>query len=140
MVGAGLAGLSTALALHKVRLLQFDCLRGSAARAAPTCPHTQHHVASCSVCRQVGIPAVVLERDAGLRLEGSAIALWSNAFRALAAVGVAQSLLDDHPPLRRYSYRCRDTCLNSRVVETQIPGASCASSTSDKGSAKTKGA
>ncbi len=53
------------------------------------------------VCRQVGIPAVVLERDAGLRLEGSAIALWSNAFRALEAVGVAQPLLDDHPPLRR---------------------------------------
>ena len=52
----------------------------------------------------MGIPAVVLERDPGLRLEGSAIALWSNAFRALAAVGVAQPLLDDHPPLRR----CRD--------------------------------
>ena len=50
---------------------------------------------------QVGIPAVVLERDAGLRLEGSAIALWSNAFRALAAVGVAQPLLDNHPPLTR---------------------------------------
>ena len=63
------------------------------------CITNQRHV-----CRQVGIPAVVLERDAGLRLEGSAIALWSNAFRALAAVGVAQPLLDDHPPLRRREF------------------------------------
>ena len=44
---------------------------------------------------------MVLERDAGLRLEGSAIALWSNAFRALAALGVAQPLLENHPPLTR---------------------------------------
>jgi 2-polyprenyl-6-methoxyphenol hydroxylase-like FAD-dependent oxidoreductase len=54
---------------------------------------------------QVGIPTVVLERDADLRLEGSAIALWSNAFRALAALGVAQPLLDNHPPLTRRALR-----------------------------------
>ena len=50
---------------------------------------------------------MVLERDAALRLEGSAIALWSNAFRALAALGVAQPLLDDHPPLTRCVLPCK---------------------------------
>ena len=50
---------------------------------------------------QVGIPALVLERDSELRLGGSAINLWSNAFRALQSLGVAQPLLDAHPELRR---------------------------------------
>ena len=50
---------------------------------------------------QVGIPALVLERDSELRLEGSAINLWSNAFRALEALGIAQPLLDSHPALGR---------------------------------------
>ena len=44
----------------------------------------------------------MLERDPELRLEGSAINLWSNAFRALRALGVAQPLLDDHPALARH--------------------------------------
>ena len=52
---------------------------------------------------QVGIPVIVLEREQGLRLEGSAISLWSNAFRALAALGVAQPVQDAHPPLNRHA-------------------------------------
>ena len=50
---------------------------------------------------QMGIPALVLEGDSELRLEGSAINLWSNAFRALDALGIAQPLLDSHPALSR---------------------------------------
>ncbi len=50
---------------------------------------------------QVGIPVLVLERDASLRLEGSAIAMWGNAFRALDALGVAAPLRDAHPLLER---------------------------------------
>jgi len=44
---------------------------------------------------------LVLERDASLRLEGSAIAMWGNAFRALDALGVAAPLRDAHPLLER---------------------------------------
>lgn len=50
---------------------------------------------------QVGIPVLVLERGASLRLEGSAIAMWGNAFRALDALGVAAPLRDAHPLLER---------------------------------------
>eukprot|EP00775_Hariotina_reticulata_P009423 gene9423-9589_t len=57
ITGAGIAGLATAVALHRV-----------------------------------GVPSVVLERGAALRQEGSAIALWSNAWRALDAIGVSQHL------------------------------------------------
>lgn len=51
---------------------------------------------------QVGIDAVVLERDPGPRLEGSAIGLWPNAFKALDALGVAGPLRDAHPLLQRW--------------------------------------
>jgi 2-polyprenyl-6-methoxyphenol hydroxylase-like FAD-dependent oxidoreductase len=54
-----------------------------------------------SVFLQVGIPAIVLERESTLRQSGSAIALWPNAFRALDALGVADTLREAHPQLER---------------------------------------
>lgn len=53
---------------------------------------------------QIGIQATVLERDPGPRLEGSAIGLWPNAFKALDALGVAAPLRDAHPLLQRSDY------------------------------------
>ncbi len=50
---------------------------------------------------QVGIPVKVLERESGPRREGSAIGLWSNAFRALDALGLAEPLREAHPPFDR---------------------------------------
>ena len=54
-----------------------------------------------SVATKVGVPVLVLERDGELRLEGAAIAMWANAFRALDALGVAGSLREAHPLLER---------------------------------------
>lgn len=45
---------------------------------------------------------LVLEREASLRLEGSAIAMWTNAFRALDALGVGPQLRQSHPLLERW--------------------------------------
>jgi 2-polyprenyl-6-methoxyphenol hydroxylase-like FAD-dependent oxidoreductase len=54
---------------------------------------------------QVGIPVLVLERGASLRLEGSAIAMWTNAFRALDALGVGAQLRSSHPLLERCGFQ-----------------------------------
>jgi 2-polyprenyl-6-methoxyphenol hydroxylase-like FAD-dependent oxidoreductase len=41
------------------------------------------------------VDVAVLERAPALRQEGSAVALWSNAWRALDALGMGQLLRDD---------------------------------------------
>lgn len=57
-------------------------------------------------CSQVGIPVRVLEQNAsGTREEGSAIGLWDNAWCALDALGVADSLRPSYLRLRRYGGR-----------------------------------
>ncbi|KAF6258828.1 hypothetical protein COO60DRAFT_1638915 [Scenedesmus sp. NREL 46B-D3] len=48
-----------------------------------------------------GVPVVVLERAPELRQEGSAVALWSNAWRALDALGVSEQLRHDYLLLQR---------------------------------------
>jgi hypothetical protein len=67
VAGAGLAGLSAALALHRA-----------------------------------GFAPLVLERAPALRGEGSAIALWSNAWRALDALGVGDKVRAGTPLLERF--------------------------------------
>jgi 2-polyprenyl-6-methoxyphenol hydroxylase-like FAD-dependent oxidoreductase len=66
IAGAGLAGLATALALHRA-----------------------------------GLRPLVLERAPALRGEGSAIALWANAWRALDALGVGEEVRSGRPLLDR---------------------------------------
>ncbi|MEW5299779.1 MAG: hypothetical protein WDW36_002758 [Sanguina aurantia] len=66
VVGAGIAGLATALALHKV-----------------------------------GLKVRVLESASSPRAEGAALGLWSNAWRALEVLGVADTLREDHLELKR---------------------------------------
>ncbi|KAB1219998.1 FAD-dependent urate hydroxylase [Morella rubra] len=61
IVGAGIAGLTTSLALHKLR-----------------------------------IPSLVLESSDGLRVTGYALTLWTNAWKALDAVGIGDSLRHQH--------------------------------------------
>ena len=57
---------------------------------------------------QIGVPCKVLERDPGPRKGGSAIGLWPNAFRALDALGVADSLRQKHPLIsRQVSLNCQ---------------------------------
>ncbi|KAG2451908.1 hypothetical protein HYH02_003683 [Chlamydomonas schloesseri] len=50
---------------------------------------------------QVGVPVRVYERGPGLRQEGAAIGLWSNAWRALEELGVAEALRPGHLLLNR---------------------------------------
>lgn len=52
---------------------------------------------------QVGIPALVLEREPEPRQEGAAITFWPNAFRVLDVLGVADLLRKTHPMLTRHA-------------------------------------
>ncbi len=50
---------------------------------------------------QVGVNSVVLEKGPALREEGAAIGLWSNAWKALDALDVADALRPHYLPLSR---------------------------------------
>ncbi|MED6111303.1 Monooxygenase 2 [Stylosanthes scabra] len=65
IVGAGIAGLTTALGLHRL-----------------------------------GIPSLVLESSDKLRATGFALTIWNNAWKALDAVGIAQTLRPKHLQLK----------------------------------------
>nr|ART29443.1 chloroplast zeaxanthin epoxidase 2 [Lobosphaera incisa] len=65
-------------------------------------------LAVAAALHKVGIPVIVLERSEKLREEGGAIALWTNAFRALDALGVAHTLRDEHPLLERVELATKD--------------------------------
>ncbi|KAK9809571.1 hypothetical protein WJX73_002978 [Symbiochloris irregularis] len=58
-------------------------------------------LAAAAALTKLNVPVVVLERASKPRDEGGAIALWPNAFRALDALGLAQSLREAHPLLER---------------------------------------
>lgn len=92
IAGAGIAGLATAAALQKVSRTQQPVPFHDTCFDSPSHPFPG---------LQVGISALVLERYAEQRTGGSAIGLWPNAFRALDALGAAQSLRDAHPLLQR---------------------------------------
>ncbi|WVZ54260.1 hypothetical protein U9M48_005085 [Paspalum notatum var. saurae] len=77
IVGAGLAGLATALGLH----------RGI--------NPTPYHAA----CRK-GVRSLVLESSPSLRASGFAFATWKNAFRALDALGVGDKIRTQHVRLQ----------------------------------------
>ncbi|KAK8945682.1 hypothetical protein KSP40_PGU015623 [Platanthera guangdongensis] len=82
IVGAGVSGLATALGLHRQVL-----------------PHRFHILNSM----KKGIRSLVLESSESLRAAGFAILTWPNAWRALDALGVADSLRRTHIQLQGYS-------------------------------------
>ncbi|GAB4853145.1 hypothetical protein Ancab_017330 [Ancistrocladus abbreviatus] len=65
IVGAGIAGLATALALHRL-----------------------------------GLRSLVLESSSYLRVNGAAFTTWTNAWKALDALGIGDSLRAAHPRIR----------------------------------------
>ncbi|KAH9295757.1 hypothetical protein KI387_039345 [Taxus chinensis] len=68
IIGGGIAGLATALALHRV-----------------------------------GIRSTVLERADCLRAAGGGLIVWTNAWKALTALGIADLLRQQHPlPLENF--------------------------------------
>lgn len=80
IAGGGIAGLSTALALHRV-----------------------------------GLKSLVLERGSSLRATGAALNLWTNAWRALRALGVADDLCATHFRLQGSHMVCLEDELNRQV-------------------------
>ena len=56
------------------------------------------------VTLQLGIPAVVLEREPAPREEGSAITFWPNAFRVLDTLGVAHHVRETHSLVHRSAH------------------------------------
>ncbi|GLT42944.1 hypothetical protein SLA2020_169210 [Shorea laevis] len=82
IAGAGLAGLTTALGLHRL-----------------------------------GIPSLVLESSDGLRTTGFTILTWNNAWKALDAVGVGDTLRQQHKRFQRYSVYS----LVSSKISSELP-------------------
>ncbi|KAI3730329.1 hypothetical protein L1987_61498 [Smallanthus sonchifolius] len=76
IVGAGLAGLTTALSLHRL-----------------------------------GLKSLVLESSDSLRITGFALTLWTNAWRALDAVGIGDTLRQKSTQMKGFKIASLDTGL-----------------------------
>lgn len=53
-------------------------------------------LAAAAALYKVGLPVLVLERGSELSSGGSALGLWTNAWRALDALGAADPLREQH--------------------------------------------
>ncbi|XP_048128133.1 monooxygenase 2-like isoform X2 [Rhodamnia argentea] len=88
IVGAGIAGLTTALGLHRL-----------------------------------GIRSLVLESSHGLRTTGFAFTTWTNAWRALDAVGIGEPLRPQHSQLfgRGHEIRCLQRRTLLETLANELP-------------------
>lgn len=84
IVGSGIAGLATALALHRV-----------------------------------GVKSIVLEQSDSLRTSGATIGLWTNAWRALDVLGIADSLRNKYTRVERVEFYAADGKLLSKLSLTR---------------------
>ncbi|MQM17017.1 hypothetical protein Taro_049981 [Colocasia esculenta] len=104
IIGAGIAGLATALGLHRYDSKAFLLLVRvvGSLTAFVFASLTWRHVLnfSCMPCRRLGLRSLVLESSDQLRATGFALATWSNAWRALDALGAADSLRARHIQLQ----------------------------------------
>ncbi|KAF6159025.1 hypothetical protein GIB67_022180 [Kingdonia uniflora] len=73
IIGAGIAGLTTSLGLHKFLSLSI-----------------------LLVLSLLGLKSLVLESWDGLRISGFAFTTWTNAWKALDALGISESLRNQH--------------------------------------------
>jgi 2-polyprenyl-6-methoxyphenol hydroxylase-like FAD-dependent oxidoreductase len=64
-------------------------------------------LAAALALQRVGVPALVVEREAGPPSSGAALGLWTNAWRALDALGAGADLRAAHPRVDRIEI-CRD--------------------------------
>ncbi|KAG5542912.1 hypothetical protein RHGRI_015862 [Rhododendron griersonianum] len=87
IVGGGIAGLATALGLHRL-----------------------------------GLRSLVLESSESLRIAGFALTLWTNAWRALDAVGIGNSLREHYSLIPRgYEGRCVRRKELLETLERELP-------------------
>ena len=90
VVGGGVAGLATALALHRF-MLSYLSKNSVVVHTEVLNQHPTHYMAALDACR-IGLKSLVLERSDSLRTSGAAFIMWPNAWRALDALGVADTL------------------------------------------------
>ncbi|RWR79262.1 FAD/NADP-binding oxidoreductase family protein [Cinnamomum micranthum f. kanehirae] len=88
IVGAGIAGLATALGLHRI-----------------------------------GLRSLVLESSESLRLTGFAFTIWTNAWKALDALGIGDYLRQQHVELHSGKYETRCVTRNNllQALEKELP-------------------
>lgn len=94
IAGAGVAGLATALALHRL-----PCPSSTLLSFSLPIFYLSLLAKNCLYCR-VGIKSVVFERADNLRTTGAALGVWTNAWKALEELGVADYLRQHHQPLK----------------------------------------
>jgi hypothetical protein len=68
--------------------------------------------ANIYICCRLGIRSLVLESSDGLRITGFAFATWTNAWKALDAVGLGDSLRANHQRLYGYITRTHPLFIN----------------------------
>ena len=111
VVGAGIGGLAVAVALNKV---WCGALLLANSRTQMICCFTRLKILrhfsglqllwqeKTNLCTQVGIPVTVLEKSDTLREEGASINLATNAWRAMAVLGIADTLRQRFCRIERY--------------------------------------
>jgi len=93
IVGAGIAGLTTSLGLHRYlfHFLHYQL-----------CFYLFIFLSCFTYAHRLGVPSLVLESSDTLRVTGFALSIWENAWKALDAVGVGDILRDQHLQLKGY--------------------------------------
>lgn len=79
-------------------------------------------LAAAGALHKIGIPVLVLERSEGLPVGGTVIGTWSNAFRCLERLGLAEQLRKSHPVSSTRTEICSPTKVLKSVVYDQCPG------------------
>ncbi|KAH7518389.1 hypothetical protein FEM48_Zijuj09G0166500 [Ziziphus jujuba var. spinosa] len=99
IVGAGIAGLTTCLGLHRCSLAYIYIYIYIVTYICNMFMDVVRNIYKSIICRQ-GIRSLVLESSESLRITGFALLTWTNAWKALDAVGIADSLRQQHELLR----------------------------------------
>lgn len=103
IVGGGIAGLTTSLGLHRSLLYKHINFAHICIRFYPKNLFIRFaNIYVCSCCR-LGIKSVVLESSDSLRITGFAFMVWTNAWKALEALGIDDSIRQQHKQLHGYT-------------------------------------
>jgi 2-polyprenyl-6-methoxyphenol hydroxylase-like FAD-dependent oxidoreductase len=99
VVGGGICGLATALALHRFLLLIYYFLPIKVKQLIN--PFQCCFFMACELLRK-GIKSLVLEKSESLRATGAGITIRTNGWRALDQLGVGSKLRKTAIHLQRY--------------------------------------
>jgi 2-polyprenyl-6-methoxyphenol hydroxylase-like FAD-dependent oxidoreductase len=102
IVGAGIAGLTTALGLHRYPPFHFYSLNVILIFKL-TSIYSDAYIFNIND-RRLGVRSLVLECSDSLRVTGFGLAIWENAWKALDAVGVGDIIRHKHIHLYGYIF------------------------------------